>query len=58
MAESGSLFATEADRHTKKVSVEGTKHRMICLKWSSILPDHDSKEEEDVEVTEDTEDAT
>jgi uncharacterized protein (DUF927 family) len=42
MAESGVLFSTEADRHTKKVSVEGVKHRMICLKWSALLPDDSS----------------
>lgn len=39
MAEAGVLHATEADRHTKKVSVEGIKHRMICIKWSALLPD-------------------
>ncbi|HEX8369797.1 MAG TPA: DUF927 domain-containing protein [Pyrinomonadaceae bacterium] len=39
MAESGALHATETDRHTKKVSVEGIKYRMVCFKWSSLLPD-------------------
>lgn len=39
MSESGVLFATEADRHTKKVSIRGVKHRLICIKWSAILPD-------------------
>ncbi len=49
MAESGALFSTEADRHTKKVSVEGVKHRMVCLKWSSILPDEDTEDTEDAD---------
>ena len=35
----GALHATEKDRHTKKVSVGGVYHRMICVKWSSIFPD-------------------
>jgi hypothetical protein len=39
LAEAGVLHATESDRHTKKVSVEGIKHRMVCVKWSAILPD-------------------
>lgn len=39
MAEAGALHATEEDRHTKKVSVEGVKHRMVCIKWSAILPE-------------------
>ncbi|MDT5061153.1 MAG: putative primase/helicase [Acidobacteriota bacterium] len=39
MAEAGILHATEGDRHTKKVSVEGVKHRMICIKWAAILPE-------------------
>jgi hypothetical protein len=39
MAEAGVLLATEGDRHTKKVSVEGVKHRMICVKWSALFPD-------------------
>jgi uncharacterized protein (DUF927 family) len=42
LSESGALTSTEADRHTKKVSIAGVKHRMVCLKWSSLLPD-DSK---------------
>jgi hypothetical protein len=46
MAEAGVLYATEGDRHTKKVSVEGVKHRMICVKWSRIFPD-DLSETED-----------
>lgn len=39
MAEAGVLHATEGDRHTKKVSVEGVKHRMVCVRWSAILPE-------------------
>lgn len=39
MAEAGVLHATEGDRHTKKVSVEGVKHRMICIKWVALLPE-------------------
>jgi hypothetical protein len=39
MAEAGILHATEGDRHTKKVSVEGVKHRMICVKWAALLPE-------------------
>ncbi len=53
MAESGALFSTEADRHTKKVSVEGTKHRMVCIKWSSLLPDEDRQNTEDADDAED-----
>jgi hypothetical protein len=39
MAEAGVLYATEEDRHTKKVSVEGVKHRMVCVKWTALLPE-------------------
>lgn len=39
LAEAGVLHATESDRHTKKVSVEGIKHRMVCVKWSALFPD-------------------
>jgi hypothetical protein len=39
MAEAGALYATEGDRHTKKVSVGGVKHRMVCVKWSALFPD-------------------
>lgn len=39
MAEAGVLHAPEGDRHTKKVSVEGVKHRMVCIKWSALLPE-------------------
>jgi hypothetical protein len=53
MAESGALFSTEADRHTKKVSVEGTKHRMVCIKWISILPDEDGRNTKDADGAED-----
>jgi hypothetical protein len=39
LAEAGVLCSTEKDRHTKKVSVEGINHRMVCIKWSAILPE-------------------
>jgi hypothetical protein len=38
MAELGVLHVTEGDRHTSKVAIEGIKHRMICIKWSALLP--------------------
>ena len=38
MSEAGILYATEADRHTKKVSVQGAQHRMVCIKWSALFP--------------------
>jgi hypothetical protein len=39
LAEAGALYKTEKDRHTKKVSIEKVAHRMICVKWSAILPE-------------------
>ena len=39
MSEAGVLISTEADRFTKKVTHFGVKHRLVCVKWSSILPD-------------------
>jgi len=39
LSTAGALHATEKDRHTKKVSVGGVYHRMICVKWSAIFPD-------------------
>jgi hypothetical protein len=39
MAEAQVLFGAEEDRHTKKVSVEGVKHRMVCVKWTALLPE-------------------
>jgi hypothetical protein len=36
LAESGALLVTEGDRHSKKVSVGGIKHRMVCVKWSAL----------------------
>jgi len=41
LAAAGVLHATERDRHTKKVSVEGMQHRMVCVKWSALLHDDD-----------------
>jgi uncharacterized protein (DUF927 family) len=38
LAEAGALYSTEPDRLTKKVSIEGVKHRMICIKWGALLP--------------------
>lgn len=38
MAEVGLLHATENYRHTKKVGVDGLKHRMVCVKWSALFP--------------------
>ena len=37
LAAAGALHATEEDRYTKKVSVSGVQHRMICVKWSAIM---------------------
>jgi hypothetical protein len=45
LAEAGVIVATEKDRHTKKVSVEGVKHRMVCIKWGALFPE-DSKDRE------------
>lgn len=39
IAQADALYATEHGRHTKKVSVEGVKHRMVCVRWSAILPE-------------------
>jgi hypothetical protein len=44
LAEAGVIIATEKDRHTKKVSIEGVKHRMVCIKWAALFPD-DFKDE-------------
>lgn len=38
LAEAGAILSTEKDRHTKKVSVDGIQHRMVCIKWASLLP--------------------
>jgi hypothetical protein len=39
LADAGALVTTEDDRHTKRVSVGRVKHRMICVKWSSLFPE-------------------
>ena len=39
LAEAGVLHVTEDDRHTKKVTVEGVKHRMVCIMWSVLFPE-------------------
>ncbi len=39
MSEAGVLLTTEKDRHTKRVRCAGVDHRMVCFKWSAILPD-------------------
>jgi hypothetical protein len=39
LSEAGTLHGAEKDRHTKKVSIEGVKHRMVCIKWSTLFPD-------------------
>ena len=36
LAEAGALLVTEGDRHSKKVSVGGIKHRMVCFRWSAL----------------------
>lgn len=41
LAAAGALLTTEGERHTKKVSVQGVHHRMICIKWAALLP-HDN----------------
>jgi putative DNA primase/helicase len=42
MAEAGILLATEKDRFTRKVVIEGVKHRLVCVKWSALLPEDSS----------------
>ncbi len=39
MMEAGMILATEPERHTKKVAVEGVKHRIVCVKWLALLPE-------------------
>jgi hypothetical protein len=39
LAAAGALLTTERNRHTRKVSVGNVQHRMVCVKWSSLLPD-------------------
>jgi hypothetical protein len=39
MSEARVLITTEKDRHTKRVRYAGVNHRMICFKWSALLPD-------------------
>jgi len=43
MAEAQMLHGAEEDRYTKKISVEGVKHRMVCVKWTAILPEDINK---------------
>jgi hypothetical protein len=38
MAEAGIIITTEKERHTKKVSVDGIQHRMVCIKWAALFP--------------------
>lgn len=45
LAEAGALYHTEKDRHTKKVSLDGVIHRMVCIKWKVILPDDNNPHE-------------
>ena len=42
LAAAGALLTTEKNRHTRKVSVGNVQHRMVCVKWSSLLPDDDT----------------
>jgi hypothetical protein len=37
MMAAGVLLTTENERYTKKVCVQGVQHRMICVKWASLL---------------------
>jgi hypothetical protein len=37
LAEAGALYATEGDRYTKKVTVGGVKHRLVCVRWSALF---------------------
>lgn len=37
LAEAEALCTTEEDRHTKKVTVQGVKHRMVCVKWAALF---------------------
>lgn len=38
LMEAGTIVATEKDRHTKKVSIDGLQHRMVCIRWNSLFP--------------------
>jgi len=38
LAEAGAIISTEKERHTKKVSIDGIQHRMICFRWSALFP--------------------
>lgn len=44
LAAAGALLTTEKNRHTRKVSVGNVQHRMVCVKWSSLLPDDDTSQ--------------
>jgi hypothetical protein len=33
------LLATEKERHTKKVSLEGVQHRLVCVRWAALFTD-------------------
>jgi putative DNA primase/helicase len=44
LAGAGALLTTERNRHTRKVSVGNVQHRMVCVKWSSLLPDDKTHE--------------
>ncbi|HEX8139455.1 MAG TPA: DUF927 domain-containing protein [Pyrinomonadaceae bacterium] len=33
------LYAPDAGHHTKKVSVDGEKPRMVCIHWRALFPD-------------------
>ncbi|MDQ3802887.1 MAG: hypothetical protein M3416_03420 [Acidobacteriota bacterium] len=45
LAAAGALCSTEGDRYTKKVTVNGVKHRMVCIKWSAVFGEtaHDQR---------------
>lgn len=33
------LYSPEAGHHTRKISVDGEKPRMVCINWKSLFPD-------------------
>lgn len=43
LAAAGALCSTEGDRYTKKVTVGGVKHRMVCVKWSAVFGEGDGR---------------
>jgi hypothetical protein len=45
LVDAGALLTTEKDRHTKRVSVDGVQHRMVCIKWVGLFPNDDDEQD-------------